>query len=87
MCEQMRVLGVSSLFYTKILYTNYDVFLQCSRALVKKSLKMIPVLGWTAFFAGNVFLERDWEKDKVLMGDQLTALSENPDPVLVSKIS
>merc|ERR1712071_362713 len=44
---------------------------------------MIPVLGWTAFFAGNVFLERDWDKDKVLMGDQLAALCENPDPILL----
>jgi len=55
----------------------------CSRAFVKKSFKMIPVLGWTAFFAGNVFLERDWDKDKVLMGDQLAALCENPDPILL----
>jgi len=57
--------------------------LGCSRAFVKKSLKMIPVIGWTAFFAGNVFLERDWEKDKILMGDQLVALSKNPDPILL----
>ena len=60
------------------------VFPKCSRAFVKKSFKMIPVLGWTAFFAGNVFLERDWDKDKVLMGDQLAALCENPDPILVN---
>ena len=44
---------------------------------------MIPVLGWTALFAGNVFLERNWDKDKELISKQLAVLCDNPDPILV----
>lgn len=57
--------------------------LGATRAFVKKSFKMIPVIGWAAYFAGNVFLERNWEKDKILMGNQIAVLSENPDPVML----
>lgn len=50
---------------------------------MKKSFKMIPVIGWTALFAGNVFLERNWDKDEELISKQLAILSDNPDPILV----
>jgi len=32
--------------------------LGCPKALVKKSFKVVPIIGWTAFFSENAFLER-----------------------------
>jgi lysophosphatidic acid acyltransferase/lysophosphatidylinositol acyltransferase len=34
-----------------------------TKAMVKKSLKYVPVLGWGWYFCEYVFLSRDWAKD------------------------
>lgn len=31
---------------------------QSAKAFVKKSFKKVPIIGWTAFFSENAFLER-----------------------------
>ena len=37
------------------------------RALVKNVLKFVPVIGWSSWMTGDVFLSRSWEKDKADM--------------------
>lgn len=56
--------------------------LGCPRALVKKSFKVIPIIGWTAYFSENAFLERNFDADKRTIEKQVLNFSDNPDPVL-----
>ncbi|XP_043278505.1 1-acyl-sn-glycerol-3-phosphate acyltransferase gamma-like [Venturia canescens] len=49
------------------------------KAYAKKSIKYIPTLGWAWKFAESVFLERSWEKDKEIIGEQIRELAEYPD--------
>ncbi|XP_046440703.1 1-acyl-sn-glycerol-3-phosphate acyltransferase gamma-like [Daphnia pulex] len=54
-----------------------------AKALVKKSFKKVPIIGWTAFFSENAFLERSWEKDKTTLENQLSEMTNCPDPVML----
>lgn len=57
--------------------------LGATKALVKKSFKVVPIIGWTAFFSENAFLERSWEKDKSIIEKQISNLCDYPDSVLL----
>ena len=50
------------------------------RALVKDVLKFVPVIGWSSWMTGDVYLTRSWEKDKSHMPAKVTALEEQPNP-------
>ncbi|EFX74227.1 hypothetical protein DAPPUDRAFT_200081 [Daphnia pulex] len=55
--------------------------LASSKVFIKKSIKWIPIIGWAWQFGEAVFLERNWEKDKLIMGKQVKNLGEYADPV------
>ncbi|XP_015126590.1 1-acyl-sn-glycerol-3-phosphate acyltransferase gamma [Diachasma alloeum] len=49
------------------------------KAYAKKSIQYIPTLGWAFKFAEDVFLERSWDKDKEIIGRQITELGDYSD--------
>ena len=51
------------------------------KAYAKKSIQYIPTLGWAWKFAESIFLERNWEKDKQIIGTQIEELSSYPDSI------
>lgn len=55
--------------------------LASSKVFIKKSIKWIPIIGWAWQFGEAVFLERNWEKDKLIMGKQVKNLGDYADPV------
>eukprot|EP00850_Spirogloea_muscicola_P001422 SM000005S17219 [mRNA] locus=s5:876597:879365:- [translate_table: standard] len=38
-----------------------------TRALMKKSVQYLPVIGWSMWFSEYIFLARDWTKDEALL--------------------
>ncbi|ODM93352.1 1-acyl-sn-glycerol-3-phosphate acyltransferase gamma [Orchesella cincta] len=55
-----------------------------ARVYLKKILAYVPILGFTWKFQENVFLERNWEKDKKSLGGQLNNLVNYPDPMWIT---
>jgi len=55
--------------------------LASSKVFMKKAIQWVPVVGWAWQFAEIVFLERNWEKDREPMEQQIRNLTEHPDPV------
>lgn len=53
------------------------------KAYAKKVIQYIPVIGWSWKFAEFVFLERSFEKDKEIIGRQISEIFDYPDPVWV----
>lgn len=51
------------------------------KAYAKKSIQNIPTLGWAWKFAECIFLERNWNRDKNIIGCQIKELAEYPDPM------
>lgn len=51
------------------------------KTYAKKSIQYIPVIGWAWKFGESVFLDRNWERDKVTIANQLCELVEYPDPI------
>jgi len=52
-----------------------------SRALAKKSLQWVPILGWSSIMSGDIFLSRSWEKDKLHVETKIDSLEEQPSPI------
>lgn len=50
------------------------------KAYAKKVIQYIPTLGWAWKFAEFVFLERDYQKDKEIIGKQIHKIMEYPHP-------
>lgn len=67
-------------------YCNMIGCLGNCKAYAKKVIQYIPVVGWAWKFAEFVFLERSFDKDKILIGKQLNEIFDYPDPVWVSSI-
>jgi len=53
------------------------------RVYVKKMLKYVPILGWAWGLSDTIFLERNWEKDQVILKRGLEKIQDYPDPVWV----
>jgi len=53
------------------------------RVYVKKMLKYVPILGWAWGLSDTIFLERNWEKDQVILKEGLKEIQNYPDPVWV----
>ncbi|XP_051154697.1 1-acyl-sn-glycerol-3-phosphate acyltransferase gamma-like [Leptopilina boulardi] len=49
------------------------------KAYAKKSIQYVPTLGWAWKFAESIFLERNWDKDKEMIGVQMKELADFPD--------
>nr|QYJ54459.1 lysophosphatidic acid acyltransferase 2 [Consolida ajacis] len=54
--------------------------LGCAPAVMKKSLKFLPVIGWTMWFSEYLFLERNWAKDESTLKSGLRRLEDFPCP-------
>jgi len=52
-----------------------------TKAYAKKMLRYVPVLGWVWWMAEFIFLDRNFEKDKVVIKTQLKEVFSYPDPV------
>jgi len=50
------------------------------RALAKKSLKWVPIIGWSSCMSGDIFLSRSWEKDQLNVKEKVHALEDQPHP-------
>ncbi|XP_015185251.1 PREDICTED: 1-acyl-sn-glycerol-3-phosphate acyltransferase delta-like isoform X2 [Polistes dominula] len=60
--------------------SRFGVLGNC-KAYAKKSILYIPALGWAWKFAESIFLERNWNKDKNVIGKQIKELLDYPDPI------
>lgn len=49
-------------------------------AVMKKSSKFLPVIGWSMWFAEYLFLERSWAKDEQTLKSGLEKLKDFPQP-------
>ncbi|XP_058073593.1 1-acyl-sn-glycerol-3-phosphate acyltransferase PLS1 [Magnolia sinica] len=49
-------------------------------AVMKKSSKFLPVIGWSMWFSEYVFLERNWAKDESTLKSGLQRLKDFPRP-------
>eukprot|EP01018_Ginkgo_biloba_P000802 Gb_24082 [translate_table: standard] len=49
-------------------------------AVMKKSSKFLPVMGWSMWFSEYVFLERSWAKDETTLKSGLQQLKDFPRP-------
>jgi len=50
------------------------------RALVKNILQYVPIIGWSSFMSGDVFISRSWDKDKLHVKAKVEALEDQPIP-------
>ncbi|PWA71484.1 phospholipid/glycerol acyltransferase, Acyltransferase domain protein [Artemisia annua] len=49
-------------------------------AIMKKSSKFLPVIGWSMWFSEYLFLERSWAKDESILKVGLQRLKDYPQP-------
>ncbi|PNX77531.1 1-acyl-sn-glycerol-3-phosphate acyltransferase 2-like protein, partial [Trifolium pratense] len=49
-------------------------------AVMKKSSKFLPVIGWSMWFSEYLFLERSWAKDENTLKSGIKRLSDFPLP-------
>ncbi|KAG0594718.1 hypothetical protein M758_UG102700 [Ceratodon purpureus] len=49
-----------------------------TRAVMKKSTKFLPVIGWSMWFSEYVFLSRNWSKDEKVLRDGYASLKGFP---------
>ncbi|XP_059462584.1 1-acyl-sn-glycerol-3-phosphate acyltransferase 2 [Corylus avellana] len=49
-------------------------------AVMKKSSKLLPVIGWSMWFSEYLFLERSWAKDESTLKSGLQRLKDYPQP-------
>jgi lysophosphatidic acid acyltransferase/lysophosphatidylinositol acyltransferase len=46
-------------------------------------LRYVPVVGWAWNFSDIVYLDRSWDKDRVVIAKGIRALADYPDPMLL----
>ncbi|MCO5546762.1 hypothetical protein L7F22_000198 [Adiantum nelumboides] len=51
-----------------------------TRAVMKKSTKYLPVMGWSMWFSEYIFLERSWAKDEETLKSSFKSLKGFPQP-------
>ncbi|KAJ8770938.1 hypothetical protein K2173_022110 [Erythroxylum novogranatense] len=49
-------------------------------ALIKKEARFLPIIGWSMWFSGYVFLERNWAKDEETLKSGFKQLEDFPMP-------
>lgn len=50
------------------------------RALAKKTLAYVPIIGWSSLMSGDIFLTRSWEKDQSTVKAKISAMEQQPLP-------
>lgn len=53
------------------------------KAYAKKVIQYIPAIGWSWKFAEFVFLERSFDKDRIIIDRQVNEIFDYPDPCWV----
>jgi lysophosphatidic acid acyltransferase/lysophosphatidylinositol acyltransferase len=53
------------------------------KAYAKKSIQYLPTMGFAWKFSESVFLERNWDSDRLLIGRQVAELAQYPDPMFL----
>lgn len=66
------------------LFCDYIGILGNCKAFAKKVIQYIPVVGWSWKFAEYIFLERSFDKDKIMIGKQLDEVFDYPHTTWVS---
>lgn len=56
------------------LVTDKFGHLASCKAMLKSDLKYVPIVGWSWALSDQLFLDRDWEKDKHKFGDSMDVL-------------
>eukprot|EP00271_Cylindrocystis_brebissonii_P008052 TRINITY_DN2207_c0_g3_i1.p1 TRINITY_DN2207_c0_g3~~TRINITY_DN2207_c0_g3_i1.p1 ORF type:complete len:395 (+),score=46.76 TRINITY_DN2207_c0_g3_i1:421-1605(+) len=49
-----------------------------TRALMKRTVQFLPVIGWSMWFSEYIFLDRNWEKDRIKLERSFTRLHDFP---------
>ncbi|XP_022229265.1 1-acyl-sn-glycerol-3-phosphate acyltransferase gamma [Drosophila obscura] len=52
-----------------------------TKAYAKKMLRYVPIMGWVWWMAEFIFLDRNFDKDKIVIKEQLKVVFSYPDPV------
>ncbi|KAI1292496.1 1-acyl-sn-glycerol-3-phosphate acyltransferase delta [Halotydeus destructor] len=55
--------------------------LQDAKAVIKNSLKWLPVVGWAMYFSEHISLARDWKRDKLALGHGLDLYMQYSCPI------
>ncbi|KAH8379728.1 hypothetical protein KR009_006823 [Drosophila setifemur] len=55
--------------------------LGATKAYAKKMLRYVPIMGWVWWMGEFIFLDRNFEKDKIVIKQKLIEVFSNPDPV------
>lgn len=63
--------------------TNHLRMMGNSKTCAKKQLRNVPVIGWGWVFAEMIFLERNWDKDKITLPEKLDNIAEYEDPIIL----
>jgi len=50
------------------------------RALAKKTLAYLPIIGWSSVMTGDIFLTRSWEKDQSTVKAKISSMERQPLP-------
>jgi len=50
------------------------------RALAKKTLAYLPIIGWSSVMTGDIFLTRSWEKDQSTVKAKISSMEQQPLP-------
>ncbi|GLV44600.1 1-Acylglycerol-3-phosphate O-acyltransferase 3 [Carabus blaptoides fortunei] len=51
------------------------------KAYIKRLIQYWPAIGWCLFLSESVFLSRTFDKDKEIIGKQISELVDHPDPI------
>ncbi|KAH8304008.1 hypothetical protein KR018_003321 [Drosophila ironensis] len=54
-----------------------------AKAYAKKMLRYVPIMGWAWWMAEFIFLDRNFDKDKIVIKKQLKEIFAYPDPVVL----
>lgn len=46
--------------------------------VAKSELKYLPILGWSWYFSEYVFIKREWERDKKVLGENMKKIIDYP---------
>ena len=65
------------------IHYTFSLFPQSSKAVVKKELAYVPVIGWMWYFTELVFCTRKWEEDRITVPQSLQKLRDSPENFLV----
>jgi lysophosphatidic acid acyltransferase / lysophosphatidylinositol acyltransferase len=69
-------------FAIGVAVASRDPLLGCGGllALMKEVLKYVPIVGWTCYLQGNLFLKRKWEVDHKLLSKNFSDMENNRVP-------